>query len=194
MTSHHIERARIKSPYVISGHVISGRQPCDHMILDKTLSRYALLYHLDGYRYRGLLCRLITHQDVQSPKCLIAPALSISSSFLHTKPISSSTQDCSTTHTSSYGTLSTLQPFAAPSSSELKTTWISSNFITQLLTVHAIFDNWWRIPCAHGLYTNLMKQLDEAGDIHPDTVLIDYEKGLRNAIFNVWPWTTIRWC
>ena len=33
---------------------------------------------------------------------------------------------------------------------------------------------------------------DEAGDIHPDTVLTDYKKCLRNVILNVWPTTTIR--
>ena len=44
--------------------VISGRQPCDHMMLAMTMARYALVYRLAGYIYRKLLCRVIVHQDV----------------------------------------------------------------------------------------------------------------------------------
>ena len=78
----------------------------------------------------------------------------------------------------------------------------SPNLFTQLLTVHALYDNGWRIPSAYGLlpgkteilYTNLLEQLDEAADFCPDTVLTDFEMGLRNAVRNVWPGTTLRGC
>ena len=71
-----------------------------------------------------------------------------------------------------------------------------------MLTVHSLLDNGWRIPCTYGLlpgktrilYTNLLEQLDAAADLSPDTVLLDYEAGLRRAVLTIWPGTTIRGC
>ena len=76
------------------------------------------------------------------------------------------------------------------------------NLFTQLLTVHSILDDGWRIPCAYGLlpgkrevlYSNLLQQLDDIADISPDTVLTDYELGLRNAVRSIWPGATLRGC
>ena len=56
------------------------------------------------------------------------------------------------------------------------------------------------MPLAYGLlprqedYTNLLEELDTFGPFYPDTVLCDYEAGLRNAVTTVWPGTTLRGC
>ena len=76
----------------------------------------------------------------------------------------------------------------------------SPNLFTQLLTMHALLDDGWRIPAAYGLlpgktevlYTKLLEQLDECASMNPESVLTNYELGLRNAILNVWPGTTLR--
>ena len=73
---------------------------------------------------------------------------------------------------------------------------------TQLLTVHGLLDDGWRIPFAYGLlpgktqvlYTKLLEQLDTFGPFQPDTVLCDYERALQNAVLSIWPSKTIRGC
>jgi len=73
---------------------------------------------------------------------------------------------------------------------------------TQLLTIHGILNTGRRIPAAYGLlpgktqllYTNLLQELDACGPFHPDSILLDYEKGLQNAVMAVWPSTTLRGC
>ena len=59
-----------------------------------------------------------------------------------------------------------------------------------------------RIPSAYGLlpgktqalYTALLEELDTYGPYSPDTILLDYEKALQNAVLSVWPGTTLRGC
>ena len=60
---------------------------------------------------------------------------------------------------------------------------------THLFTVHGIQGTGRRTPFAfrllpgktQTLYTNLLQQLDNYGPFYPDTILLDYEKGLQNA-------------
>ncbi|XP_063684392.1 uncharacterized protein LOC134818682 [Bolinopsis microptera] len=79
---------------------------------------------------------------------------------------------------------------------------VAPNLFTQLLTVHGITPDNYRLPLAFGLlpgkrqehYTNLLEELDRFGPFHPDTALCDYEAGLRNSVTAVWPGTTLRGC
>ena len=43
-------------------------------------------------------------------------------------------------------------------------------------------------------YQQMLNELDSYGPFQPDTVLADYELGLRNAIQEVWPSATVRGC
>ena len=69
----------------------------------------------------------------------------------------------------------------------------SPNLFTQLLTVHALLDDGWRIPCAYGLlpgkttvlYQNLLEQLDVVADLSPGSVLMDFEAAMRKAVLSV---------
>ncbi len=79
---------------------------------------------------------------------------------------------------------------------------VAPDLFTQLLTVHGITDDHYRLPLAYGLlpgkrqehYQNLLDELDSFGPFQPDTVLADFELGLRNAIEEVWPSSTVRGC
>ena len=76
------------------------------------------------------------------------------------------------------------------------------NMFTQMLVVHGLLSDGWHMPLAYGLvpgktqtlYINLLEELDAYGPFYSETVLCDYEQGLRNAIVNVWPGTTLRGC
>ena len=73
---------------------------------------------------------------------------------------------------------------------------------TQIFTVHALHPTGWRIPAAYGLlpgkrqqmYENVLEELDSYGPYYPQSVLVDYEAGIRNAVMKVWPGTTLRGC
>ena len=49
------------------------------------------------------------------------------------------------------------------------------------------------MPLAYGLLPG-KEELDSLGPFYPDTVLCDYETGLRGAVTTVWPGTTLRGC
>ncbi|XP_063682933.1 uncharacterized protein LOC134817602 [Bolinopsis microptera] len=76
----------------------------------------------------------------------------------------------------------------------------SPDLFTQLFTVHALHPTGWRIPAVFGLlpgkrtimYENILNELDSYGPFYPQSVLVDYEIAIRNAVSNVWPGTTLR--
>jgi hypothetical protein len=60
----------------------------------------------------------------------------------------------------------------------------------QLLSVHGLFDSGWHLPLVHALIpgkTDFLSELDSFAGFDPQSVLCDFEKGLRNAISSVWP-------
>ena len=79
---------------------------------------------------------------------------------------------------------------------------VAPNLFTQLVTVHGITDDRYRLPLAYGLlpgkrqehYQQMLNELGSYGSFQPDTVLADFELGLRNAIEEVWPSATVRGC
>ena len=44
------------------------------------------------------------------------------------------------------------------------------------------------------MYENILNELDSYGPFYPQSVLVDYEVAIRNAVQNVWPGTTLRGC
>ena len=79
---------------------------------------------------------------------------------------------------------------------------VAPHLFTQLLTVHGLTTDGYRLPLAYGLlpgkrqemYYNLLNELDTNGPFQPLTVLADFEIGLRNAISTTWPNAAIRGC
>ena len=70
----------------------------------------------------------------------------------------------------------------------------------QLLTVYGLFDFGWHMPLVYGLlpgktqvlYTDFFSEMDSFANFEPQSVLCDFEKGLHNAVSEVWPPVTIR--
>ena len=79
---------------------------------------------------------------------------------------------------------------------------VAPHLFTQLLTVHGLTTDGYRLPLTYGLlpgkrqemYCNLLNELDTNGPLQPLTVLADFEMGLRNAISTTWPNAAIRGC
>ena len=79
---------------------------------------------------------------------------------------------------------------------------VTLHLFTQLLTVHGLTTDGYRLPLAYGMlpgkrqemYYNLLNELDTNGPFQPLTVLADFETGLRNAISTTWPNAAIRGC
>ena len=66
---------------------------------------------------------------------------------------------------------------------------------TQLFTVHGLFPDQWHLPLFYGLlpgktttlYKNLLEELDSWGPFSPQSILLDYELAIHNAVAEVWP-------
>ena len=73
---------------------------------------------------------------------------------------------------------------------------------TQMLGIHGLFEDNWHLPLIFGLlpgksqvlYEDLLEQLDSFGPFDPQSILCDYETGLRNACASTWPSCTVRGC
>jgi len=73
-----------------------------------------------------------------------------------------------------------------------------------MVTIHALLDDGWVIPCVYmllpgkltTLYTAALEALDSLPGIDPDpqTVLADYELAIRNSVSTIWPCTVVRGC
>ena len=76
------------------------------------------------------------------------------------------------------------------------------SLFTQMLGVHGVFDENWHLPLAFGLlpgksqvlYQDFLGQLNSFGPLDPQSILCDYEIGLRNACSSTWPSSTVRGC
>ena len=76
------------------------------------------------------------------------------------------------------------------------------HLFTQMVGVHGLFEDNWHLPLTFGLlpgkaealYEDFFLALESFGPFDFQSVLCDYEKGLRNAILTVWPSTTLRGC
>ena len=68
------------------------------------------------------------------------------------------------------------------------------SLFTQKLGIHRVFDERWHLPLIYGLlpgksqvlYEYLLKKLDCIGLFDPQSVLCNYEIGLRNACSSTW--------
>ena len=77
----------------------------------------------------------------------------------------------------------------------------SPNLFTQLVTIHGLFDDGWRMPLAYGLlpgktqqhYEALLLEVASFG-VQPQSVMVDYEMALINGVEKAWPLTTKRGC
>ena len=75
------------------------------------------------------------------------------------------------------------------------------NLFTQLVTIHGLFDDGWRMPLAYGLlpgktqhhYEALLAEI-ASFRVEPQSVMSDYERALMNAVEKTWPTTTRRGC
>ena len=73
-----------------------------------------------------------------------------------------------------------------------------------MVTIHALLDDGWVIPCVYMLLPGKLRTLCtaalEASDslpqvnLEPQTVLADYELAIRNSVSAIWPSTTVRGC
>ncbi len=71
-----------------------------------------------------------------------------------------------------------------------------------MLGIHGVFDDNWHLPLAFGLlpgksqvlYEDLLEKLDSFGPFDPQSILCDYEIGLRNACIPTWPSACVRGC
>ncbi|KAL5259245.1 hypothetical protein ACHWQZ_G009636 [Mnemiopsis leidyi] len=69
------------------------------------------------------------------------------------------------------------------------------NLFTQLFTIHGLFPDGWRLPLFYGLlpgktttlYRNLLEELDSWGPYQPQSILLDYELAIHNAVAEVYP-------
>ena len=78
------------------------------------------------------------------------------------------------------------------------------NLFHQLFTVHGLFPDGWHLPLFYGLlpgktttlYRNLFEEIDTwaSGGYQPQSILMDYELAIHNAVASVWPSTTRRGC
>ena len=72
----------------------------------------------------------------------------------------------------------------------------------QMLGVHGVFDENWHLPLvfellpgkSQVLYEYFLEQLDSFGPLYPQSILCDYEIGLRNACSSTWPSSTVQGC
>lgn len=68
--------------------------------------------------------------------------------------------------------------------------------------MHATLSDGWVIPCVYSLlpgktqslYTALFEQLDQIRSFTPQSILMDYEIAMRNAVGAVWPGAVKRGC
>lgn len=73
---------------------------------------------------------------------------------------------------------------------------------TQLFTLHGLFPDGWHLPLYYSLlpgktttlYRNVLEQIDLTGPYQPQSVLMDYELAIHNAVSSVWPSSTRRGC
>ena len=76
------------------------------------------------------------------------------------------------------------------------------HLFTQLFTVHGLFPDGWHLPLFYGLlpgktttlYRNLLQEIDSYGDYQPQSILLDYETAIHNAVSEVDPFSTLRGC